>query len=964
MSDNDPSAADPFGAIADEFVEAIRRGQYPSVEEFARRYPAHADDIRDMLPALALMEKAKSASDAPGQPHPAGAAAPPLRQLGDYEILREVGRGGMGVVYEAQQLSLGRHVAIKVLPSLALLDPRHLVRFHREAKAAAKLHHTNIVPVFGIGEQDGRPYYVMQFIKGLGLDVVLDELRRLRLPAGKTAPTRASTTEASRDASAAHVARGLLSGDYKPGGGRQGVDAPRSPDTTTTVHPPRQSGRSALSESGGRYWQSVARVGVQVADALAHAAGQGVLHRDIKPSNLLLDDAGNVWVTDFGLAKTEDSYNLTDTGDVVGTLRYLAPERFNGQGDVRSDVYSLGLTLYEMMALRSAFDESDRTKLVKQVLHDEPPRPRKLNPGVPRDLETVVLKAIARDPAQRYQTPAEMADDLRRFVEDRPVRARRVSQAEQLWRWCCRNPGIAVLGGALAAVLVLATAASLLAARYFNRLRLDEARAAQSEREAWHQAELSRQAAEKAAEERREAQRREALERTTVTAMSGKYAEAEQALDEAVALGASGPEIHLRRGQIALYQGRSEDALVYLEKAAQALPDSVAARAVLVWAYLDAGQNDRFYLELARIAAMTPVTAEDHLFLGQVTARYDPRAALPLLDRAIEQRDSALARLIRADVRTKYADMTGLPEDAEQALDDVRVAQALLPGNLAALTAGLEAHLTAACSYERQHQPTRREAVLEGARRAAAALKALPALPRRAQDVRLRYLDYVGDEEAIRAEYFREKPTSGGALAGRWYFLQLYREGKFAEALEVLERMPRTGNDLPYHLRRAFVLAHLPDGPALALKEFQAARSPWNGGPRGRRAEFYPPIILLFLGRKDEAAALYRDMAEAGVHQPLDRTRWYQKACEYWAGMRSADELLAGAAGSQWFLCEGHFFVGLHLLAEGDRAEARRHFEACVATRVLQFMEYDWSRAFLARMENDPTWPPWIPIRQ
>src|SRR5262245_49996799 len=150
MNDNDLSSADPLGQIADEFVEAFRQGKRPSVEEFARRYPAHADEIRDMLPALVLMEKAKSADDASSQRRSAGAAvvAPPLRQLGDYQILRKVGRGGMGVVYEAQQLSLGRHVAIKVLPSHALLDPRQLGRFRREARSAARLHHTNIVPVF------------------------------------------------------------------------------------------------------------------------------------------------------------------------------------------------------------------------------------------------------------------------------------------------------------------------------------------------------------------------------------------------------------------------------------------------------------------------------------------------------------------------------------------------------------------------------------------------------------------------------------------------------------------------------------------------------------------------------------------------------------------------------------------------------------------------------------------------
>jgi WD40 repeat protein len=238
-----------------------------------------------------------------------------------------------------------------------------------------------------------------------------------------------------------------------------------------------------LSESGNQYWQSVARVGMQVADALAHAASQGVLHRDIKPSNLLLDDTGNVWVTDFGLAKADsDGDNLTHTGDIVGTLRYMAPERFNGQGDLRSDVYSLGLTLYELLTLRPAFDEADRNKLVKQVMYDEPVRPRKINPRVPRDLETVVLKAIARDPAHRYETPAEMAADLERFVEDRPVKARHVSEAEKFWRWCRRNPGMAALGGVLATVLLMVTAASLLAAGHFNRLHKegDQARQAES----------------------------------------------------------------------------------------------------------------------------------------------------------------------------------------------------------------------------------------------------------------------------------------------------------------------------------------------------------------------------------------------------------------------------------------------------------------------------------------------------
>jgi WD40 repeat protein/serine/threonine protein kinase len=377
-------------------------------------------------------------------------------------------------------------VAIKVLPSHALLDPRQLGRFQREARSAARLHHTNIVPVFGVGEQDGLHYYVMQFIPGLGLDLVLDELRRLRQPRGKPAPTCADAPgrppDGPREVSAADVARALLSGQSRPpepagtvttpareaaAGEAPGAPTPaRGADTSATIHLPGQSGGAALSESGRQYWQSVAHVGVQVAEALAYAAGQGVLHRDIKPSNLLLDDTGNVWVTDFGLAKADDGGNLTHTGDIVGTLRYMAPERFNGQGDVRSDVYSLGLTLYELLALRPAFDEADRNKLVKRVMHDEPVRPRKLKPRVPRDLETVVLKAIARDPAHRYQAPGDMAEDLKRFVEDRPVRARRISTIERLTRWARRNPTVAAsLAGVIA---VFFTAFVLVSWSYFR----------------------------------------------------------------------------------------------------------------------------------------------------------------------------------------------------------------------------------------------------------------------------------------------------------------------------------------------------------------------------------------------------------------------------------------------------------------------------------------------------------------
>ncbi|HEV3446143.1 MAG TPA: protein kinase, partial [Gemmataceae bacterium] len=206
-----------------------------------------------------------------------------------------------------------------------------------------------------------------------------------------------------------------------------------------------------------------------VAEALTHAHQQGILHRDIKPSNLLLDARGTVWVTDFGLAKAEGSDDLTHTGDIVGTLRYMAPERFNGRADPRSDVYGLGITLYELLTLRPAFADSNRPRLIERVLHQDPPRPRSLDLRIARDLETIVLKAIAKDPADRYHTSQALAEDLRRFLADRAIQARRTTPLEQTWRWCRRNPGVAVLAGSIAVLIVAITIGSAMAALSLQR---------------------------------------------------------------------------------------------------------------------------------------------------------------------------------------------------------------------------------------------------------------------------------------------------------------------------------------------------------------------------------------------------------------------------------------------------------------------------------------------------------------
>jgi serine/threonine protein kinase/lipopolysaccharide biosynthesis regulator YciM len=394
-----------------------------------------------------------------------GPEGPPAR-LGEYRILREVGRGGMGVVYEAVQESLGRHVALKVLPPHALLSAEHRERFRREARAAALLHHSNIVPVFGTGEDRGVHFYAMQFIHGQGLDRVLRELRGARGEGAAASPEAPGQPAPGPDLTAG-LTQGLRTGRF-PGGPSGAAAAPPSPaGPTVSAAAGAATPRSGLAGSReGEYFRGVARVGVQVAEALAYAHRQGILHRDIKPANLLLDAQGTVWVTDFGLAKAEGADELTHPGDIVGTLRYLAPERFDGVSDPRGDVYGLGATLYELLTLRPAFDEPERARLIERVTRGDLARPRQLDGRIPRDLETVVLKALAREPAERYPSAEALAEDLRRFLLDRPIRARRAGLAERTWRWCRRNP---VVAGLLAAAVVLAAGLGVLALLLWDR---------------------------------------------------------------------------------------------------------------------------------------------------------------------------------------------------------------------------------------------------------------------------------------------------------------------------------------------------------------------------------------------------------------------------------------------------------------------------------------------------------------
>jgi serine/threonine protein kinase len=461
---NDDSIIDPVGPLAEEFVARYRKGERPPLSEYIAKHPELAERIRQVFPMLAVMEEAGSGAEvSPGDScKAANAAGDPgtrmHRELGDYRILREIGRGGMGVVYEAEQQALSRRVALKVLLGPAAQDAKMLARFRRESRAAAQLHHSNIVPVFDVGQQGDLCYYAMQFIRGQPLDEVFRELQRLR--AGSTL---GSAKEPAAPLGA--LAQSLWTGKFEPAavdgpvdhdeaGSSTAVASVAVPAETTSAVLPDHSELSSVASDFQRYCDNIARLGLQAAQALAYAHAHGIIHRDIKPSNLLLDTSGVLWVSDFGLVKTQDPA-LTETGDLVGTLRYMAPERFRGECDTRADIYALGLTLYELLVLRPAFDGTDRLYLVEQIGRQEPARLRVLDPRIPRDLETILMKAIEKDPKRRYASADDLAEDLRRYLADEPIKARRISPLERLGRWGRRNPLVAGLSAAVVLITMI-----------------------------------------------------------------------------------------------------------------------------------------------------------------------------------------------------------------------------------------------------------------------------------------------------------------------------------------------------------------------------------------------------------------------------------------------------------------------------------------------------------------------------
>ncbi len=368
-------------------LQELDAGGEPDAATLALEFPESESEIRQLIAVVRLVRGAgpPPAGAAILDARPAGIA--PSAIVGAYRLVREIGRGGMGIVYEAEQTSLSRRVAIKFL--LPGVSPQGLERFSREAETAGGLAHPHIVPVYEIGDYDGAPYYTLRLIDGPPLSQIIAELRAAR-----------ASPAASHYSTAAEWIR-------------------------------------------------------QAAEALAFAHTHGVIHRDVKPSNILIESGRHAWVTDFGLARRQAAATLTMSSDVIGTVRYMSPEQARGGSllDARTDVYSLGATLYELVALRPAFHAADHASTLRQVLMDEPPSPRAVNARVPVALQAIVMRAMEKNPERRYRSAAEMAQDLGAFLRGAPTLARLPSLSHRVARLARRYRAPLALTGALFTLL-------------------------------------------------------------------------------------------------------------------------------------------------------------------------------------------------------------------------------------------------------------------------------------------------------------------------------------------------------------------------------------------------------------------------------------------------------------------------------------------------------------------------------
>lgn len=852
-------AATSLESVLDRYLEELAGGGSPDQEAYLRQYPKLADVLRGVFKTLDFVEATSKSLNA--------SKLERGQQLGEYRIVREVARGGMGVVYEAIQTSLNRRVALKVLPMGALLSGSAAERFAREAATAGRLHHTNIVPVYAVGEEQGIHYYAMQFIEGHSLS---EHLKRLR---------------------------------------RDGT------------------------QPGKDYYRRVIRWGQQAAEALEYAHNAGTLHRDIKPSNLLLDGRDNVWITDFGLARADAHTTLTVTGDVVGTARYMSPEQARGgrsQVDRRTDVYSLGATLYELLALQPAYDGESRDAVLNQIAFANPKPLRQLARALPRDLETIVGKCMQKDPEQRYGRAADVAEDCRRFLAGEPIRARRTPFVVKVARVVRRRAWLS-----LAAVLVLAlgvTAVALLV-----NLRHVEGR-------------------------------RCVDEACQAILFDEDYGEAGRLLDRASALGLDTVDVHLYRALIPLSRFRPREALPHLTLALQREPEHVEANLALAWAYSLIPDYLSRQRVLERIPEADIQTGLGWYIHGMILSGNQRSRALESFNRAIQLRaEFTPAISARAQFRAMRLLTEGVREELDAALNDFDALVTFRPNSSLAYASRAHGWLSAA-AYAAVQPDLRsyRNTWLENCRQDLEEALRL----RRPDDTMAfvqqgNYLRFIGDFHGAEVALRRALATKRQAVGEvdpplvHKHAMMTYALGDPARALAEIEPYCAAAPSYyPLGAQRAIMLAELDrmDDARRACRELIERQ-------RTHANSICIAIVVAELLGDPEAAAAIRDLSTlepAQLTSEDGQGATPGPAIDYLAGRIDADELLTAADGVPGPRCEYAFLIALRELGRGQREAGLAMLRLCRDSQIFRFLEQHFSQVLLHRAAADPGWPRWL----
>lgn len=864
-------------------------------------------------------------ADASGAPP----GATPARTIGDFEILEEVGRGGMGVVYRARQISLNRVVALKLLGANLGGSERTVTRFLREAQAAARLHHTNIVPVYAQGHEHGCFYYAMELIDGAPLSAVLAaDPVRLRLPAAPGEMAASSQApRASADLPDVSAAAGA-----SVSGLRHGV-----------------SGRVSTRRTADH--KRIARLVAEAADALHHAHQQGIVHRDVKPQNLLLGRDDRLHVTDFGLARVLDEAGMTMTSEILGTPSYMAPEQITGERDAidaRTDVFALGATLYELLTGQRPFAGESYEQVIHAILSRDPSPPRSVAPHVPLDLETICLRALEKEPRRRFASALDLARDLRRYAEDFPIASRRVGLVGQAARWVRRHPARATSGAALALLVALVPVL-------------------------WHFVHVSA------------AGRIDGAWRVLID----DYRNSEQALAQlgwAAQLGGDRARCALVRALATIRTDarRAIDLLPHNPRGARAVETEYLRAWARNW---DAAGYEQVLAALRRgderVEAGCAITPEAWFFKGQALIETDPAAARYAFEQAIVEANrggwtflQAMEHKGRAINYAMYLSTRVERDQYDEAVASLRFAAQLKPTRAFPRYLLATTHWLAAQSFQRAGIDAEAETAFAFCQQAAGEARAAEPASARGYAAEAFYHEARGDFAAAIDWWNRIAPPSvvvrpyDREERDRYVMRLYFALGDIERAVERCRALhPNAdGRDVNDHADAAFVaalLAREARGPAAAAARLERGAQAADGDVEW--------LLRLEAARRlcgVEAAVLPADESALRFEPPLSpkwSRRWMEALFAYVHGRSAWEALLDETLDArtcrpedrQFLLAAAWFQRGIASLAAGDRAAALRELTAAADAHDNENYCY-LARLLLYRLERDPRWPPWL----